>query len=176
MGGSISDEDFMSIILGSIPQSYDSYIAAIMATSSLLDKTLSPTNLINAIRDEEDRCTIKNPKSKKKDEQDATYVAGQSLGKGKKDGDDSKKSKKNVRCYNCKKMGHIAKNCWAKGGGAEGSGPKGKGKDKGKEVAANADEKGGDDSDAVWTVSAGDEIDDKVASWLRNVEGGDGSE
>ena len=154
MGGSISDEDFTLIILGSIPQSYDSYIAAITATSSLLDKTLSPTNLIDAIRDEADRRTIKNPKSKKKDEQDAAYVAGQSSGKGKKDGDDLKKSKKNVRCYNCKKMGHIAKNCWAKGGGAEGSGPKGKGKDKGKEVAANADEKGGDDSDAVWMVSA----------------------
>ena len=32
MGGSISDEDFTSIILGSIPQSYNSYIAAITAT------------------------------------------------------------------------------------------------------------------------------------------------
>ena len=159
IGGSISDEDFTSIILSSIPQSYDSYIAAIMATSSLLDKTLSPTNLIDAICDEADRRTIKNPKFKKKDEQDAAYVAGQSSGKGKKDGDDSKKSKKNVKCYNCKKMGHIAKNCWAKGGGAEGRGPKGKGKNKGKEVAANADEKGRDDSDTVWMVSAGDEIE-----------------
>ena len=162
----------MLIILSSIPQSYNSYIAAITATSSLLDKTLSPTNLID---DEADRRTIKNPKSKKKDEQDAAYVAGQSSGKGKKDGDDSKKSKRNVRCYNCKKMGHIAKNCWAKGGGAEGSGLKGKEKDKGKEVAANANEKGGDDSDAIWMVSAGDEIDDKVASWLRNIEGGNRS-
>ena len=52
MGGSISDEDFTSIILGSIPQSYDSYIAAITATSTLLDKTLLPTNLIDTICDE----------------------------------------------------------------------------------------------------------------------------
>ena len=49
MGGSIDDEDFTSIILGSIPQSYDTYIAAITATSSLMDKTLLPTNLIDAI-------------------------------------------------------------------------------------------------------------------------------
>ena len=52
MGGSISDEDFTSIILGSIPQSYDTYIAAITATSSLLNQSLSSTNLIDVIRDE----------------------------------------------------------------------------------------------------------------------------
>ena len=54
MGGSINDEDFTSIILDSIPQSYDTYIAAITATSTLMDKTLSSTNLIDAIRDEAD--------------------------------------------------------------------------------------------------------------------------
>ena len=176
MGGSIDDEDFTSIILGSIPQSYDTYIAAITATSTLMDKTLSPTNLIDAIRDEADRRTIKNPKSKKA-EQDVAYSAGQSSGKGKKDGEGTKKSKK-VKCYNCKNFGHIAKQCWVKGGGAEGKGPKGKGKEK--EVAAKAEEKEGSDSDAVWMVSAGNEvvdsIDDKVASWLSGVNRGSGSE
>jgi hypothetical protein len=52
MGRSILDEDFTSIVLGSIPPSYDTYIAAITTTSSLLDKTLSPANLIDAICDE----------------------------------------------------------------------------------------------------------------------------
>lgn len=179
MGGSITDEDFTSIILGSIPQSYDTYIAAITATSTLLQQTLTPTNLVDAIRDEADRRTIKSPKSKGT-EQDAAYVAGQSSGKGKKDGDESKKSsKKNVKCYNCGKKGHFAKDCWAKGGGSEGKGPKGKGK--GKEVAAKAEEKGGEsDSDAVWMVSAGDEavdsVSDKVTSWLRNTSEGSGDE
>src|SRR5271156_1175207 len=97
MGGSISDEDFTSIILGSIPLSYDTYIAATTATSTLLNQTLSPTNLIDAIRDEADRRTIKNPKSKK-DDQDAAFVARQSGEKGKKSGDGTKKSKKNVKC------------------------------------------------------------------------------
>src|ERR1700678_797924 len=69
MGGSINDEDFTSIILGSIPLSYDPYIAAITATSSLHNQSLSSTDLIDAIRDEADRRTIKNPKSKK-DEHD----------------------------------------------------------------------------------------------------------
>ena len=104
-------------------------------------------------------------------------MAGQSFKKGKKDGNESKRLKK-VKCYNCKNFGHIAKECWAKGGGAEGKGPKGKGK--GKEVAAKAEEKSGSDSDAVWMVSAGDEngveADDKVIDWLHNVGGGNGSE
>ena len=161
MGGIIDNKDFMSVILGSIPQSYDTYIAAIMAMSSLMDKTLSSTNLIDAIHDEVDRRTIKNPKAKKS-EQDVAYVASQSSGKGKKDGEDVKKLKNNVKCYNCQKKGHFTKDCWAKGGGAEGQGPKGKGKGKGKEVAASMDDKGGSDLDAVWMVSAGDEIIDNI--------------
>ena len=113
MGGSISDEDFTSIILGSIPLSYDTYIAAITAMSSLLSQTLSPTNLIDAIHDEADRCTIKNPKSKK-EEHDSAFVANQSLDKGKKGGEGSKKAKKG-KCFNCKKVRHYVKDCWAPG-------------------------------------------------------------
>src|ERR1700678_1025747 len=172
MGGSISDEDFTSIILGSIPQSYDTYIAAITATSTLLNQTLSPTNLIDTIRDEADRRTIKNPKSKK-NEQDAAYVAGQSFGRGKKEGEELKKSKKDAKCYNCKKKRHFARDCWAPGGGAEGKGPKSKGKGKEKEVVAKVDENGERNSDAAWMVLIGDEvvdeIDDKVASWLQDI-------
>ena len=51
MGGSIIDEDFASIILGSIPPLYNIYITAILATSSLLNQSLSPTNLIDTICD-----------------------------------------------------------------------------------------------------------------------------
>ena len=101
MGGSILDEDFTSIILGSIPPSYNMYIAVITATSSLMDKTLSPTNLIDAIRDEADWHTIKNPKSKKK-EQDVPFATNQSSDKGKKGGEKLKKAKKG-KCFTLQK-------------------------------------------------------------------------
>ena len=77
MGVSIADEDFTSIILGSIPPSYDTYIAAITAASTLLNQVLTLTNLIDTIIDEADYKAIKNPKSKK-DDHDVAFVAGQS--------------------------------------------------------------------------------------------------
>ena len=34
--------------------------------------------------------------------------------------------KAQVKCHNCGKIGHVKAHCWAKGGGSEGKGPKGK--------------------------------------------------
>lgn len=89
------------------------------------------------------------------------FVAGQSSDKGKKGGEKSKKAKKG-RCLNCKKIGHFVKDCYAKGGGAEGQGPKQKGQDKdksqekdkgkGKDSVAKVEEKGSED-DGVWMVT-----------------------
>jgi Zinc knuckle len=163
ISGLILDEDFTSIILGSIPQSYDMYIAAITVTSSLLNATLSLTNLIDTIRDEADQHTIKNLKSKKEGDETAV-VAKESSDKGKKGSEGSKKAKKG-KCYNCKKVGHYLKDCWAPGGawgGAEEKGTKQKEKgDKGeeKDVATKVDEKSNDD-DGIWMalVDADQEI------------------
>ena len=73
MGASIADKDFTSIILGSIPPLYNTYIAAITATSTLLNQVFMLTNLIDAIINEADRKAIKNPKSKK-DDHDAVVL------------------------------------------------------------------------------------------------------
>ena len=160
MGVSIADKDFTSIILGSILPSYNTYIAAITATSTLINQVLMPTNLIDAIIDEADRKAIKNPKSKK-DDHDAAFVAGQ-LKKG--GGNNcSKKLKKNIKCFNCHKKGHFKRDCWVPGGGAEGKGLKNR-KRKQKEMAATTEAKDDEDTDAVWMVNA--EVD--VRSWLAD--------
>ena len=172
MGDPVADRDFTSIILGSIPRSYDPYVAAVTTSYGAMDKVLTPTILIDSIRDEADRRAITSPKPKK-NEQDAAYAAGQSSGKGKKDGEESKKSKK-VRCYNCKKLGHVVKECWAPGGGAEGKGPKQKekgDKSKGKKVAAKAEGKD-DEADGVWMVmtSGEDEVYQGNGEYNENAE------
>ena len=88
-------------------------------------------------------------------------MAGQ-LKKG--GGSGSKKSKKDVECFNCDKKGHYKRDCWAPGGGAEGKGPENR-KGMQKEKAAKTNVKDDDeDADAVWMVNA--EIN--VRSWLAD--------
>lgn len=48
-----------------------------------------------------------------------------------------KKSKRNVKCYNCHRKGYYKADCWEEGGGKAGQGPKGKGREKLKEAAAS---------------------------------------
>src|SRR6202045_259463 len=40
---------------------------------------------------------------------------------------EKQKKKKQLKCFNCNKCRHKKADCWAKGGGKEGQGPKGKG-------------------------------------------------
>ena len=169
MGRSIPDEDVTSIILESIPQSYNMYIAAITATLSLLNQTLLSTNLIDVIHDEADQCTIKNPESKK-ERDDTAFVAKESSSKGKKGVSEGSKKKKG-KCFNCKKVGHYLKYCWAPGGSTEGQGPKQKekgGKGKEKEVAAKVEEKDTDD-DGVWmaTTDLDEEIEKSIEKFIE---------
>ena len=46
-------------------------------------------------------------------------------------------SSSNKECYNCKKKGHLSKDCWSKGGGKEGQGPGSKKKGKEKQEKTN---------------------------------------
>ena len=167
MGAPVNDEDFTSIILRSVLASYDMYIAAITATSSLLNQTLTPTNLIDTICDEVDRRAIKHLKSKR-DEHDAAFVAGQSKGSS---SSGLKKSKKDIKCWNCHKKGHMKPDCWASGGGAEGKGPKNwKGKQKVTAVKAETKDSGSnDDVDGVWMVNA----ERNISLWLADFENGE---
>ena len=141
MGESLSDSDFYSIIMGSLPASYDSYLSALNATSSVLGTHLSADDLMLAITEEFERRALKS-KGKSKEENVAFHA------------DDSKKDKKGGSkrkgdCHNCGKKGHWTRDCYAEGGGKEGQGPKqkekkdkdkekDKGKGKKKETAAVA--------------------------------------
>ena len=154
MGHPPSDDDMYAIALGSLPPSYDSYISAMSATSSVLGTTISANTLMTTITDEYDRRLL-NMKSGKKDDNVAFYSnVGGSL-KGQKG------AKKDVECFNCHKKGHYKADCWAEGGGKEGEGPKSKGKGKAKEVAAAA---------AVAVAEKAKAAEEKVGAWMVLVE------
>ena len=139
MGHAPTDDDFNAIIIGSLPPSYDTYISALNATSSVIGTYLSPDDLMHTITDEHDRRSL--GKSSKKEENAAFHAGG---GKG-------KKAPFSGKCFNCGKKGHKKPDCWAEGGGKAGQGPKGRGPEgdgkgkeskegKGKESAASAKE------------------------------------
>ena len=51
MGQPLSDDEMYAIILGSLPPSYNSYISAVSATSSVLGTMLSADDLMLTITD-----------------------------------------------------------------------------------------------------------------------------
>ncbi|KAF8807113.1 hypothetical protein BYT27DRAFT_7287773 [Phlegmacium glaucopus] len=72
MGQSLTENNFYAIILGSLPSSYDPYISAVNATSSVLGKTLSADDLMLTITEEYKRRNLKS-KIGKNDENVAFY-------------------------------------------------------------------------------------------------------
>jgi hypothetical protein len=166
MGEVLPDDRFQAIILGSLPASYDTFLTAIssqlnpmpfpmgLAVMTVSGVTIpaheiivsppkiSSNNLMEVVGQEADCCAIKSGNSKK-DENDVAFSASTSFKGGKRGG-----GKSNIECYNCHKKGHMKADCWAKGGGKEGQGPKGKEKSQPKkEKAATA---AADLDDAAW--------------------------
>ena len=123
MGTTIPDNEYGSILLGSVPTTYEAITSAMSTTAKLTRTALTPDMVTSLVIDEYDRRVIKKPK----EGQDEALGADAKKGK---------KPKKDVECFNCKKKGHMKSDCWAKGGGKEGQGPKRKGKD----GAASADQ------------------------------------
>ena len=127
MGQPLNENNFYTIILGSLPQSYDPYISTVNATSSVLGKTISADNLMLTVTGEYEHQNLKN-KTGKKDNNVAFYSNNSE--KGEKGGSCVNSKKKNITYHSCHKKGHYKSECWAPGGGKEGQGPKQKGKGK----------------------------------------------
>ncbi|KZT51067.1 hypothetical protein CALCODRAFT_405442, partial [Calocera cornea HHB12733] len=60
-----------------------------------------------------------------------------------------------IVCDNCKKPGHSRADCWSKGGGKEGQGPRSKGKKKKSDHANQADDTNDNLLDAAYHVTPG---------------------
>lgn len=142
LGTSLSEQDFFAIILGSLPKSYDQFISAVIATASVLEQELNPDDLMQIVVYEYDRRSTRPGVSKERNNNVPFYAGGHNNCGGR----DGKKQDKDLECFNCHKKGHKKADCWTKGGGKEGQGPRSKG-NKGnneakKEVAAAVGEEG----------------------------------
>jgi hypothetical protein len=158
MGADPGDDNFITMLLGSLLSSYDPYLAALTATSMLLTQKLSPDIYIRGISDEADHRALKN--QSKGSDKEVAFMA-KSLSKG---GRFSKgKDKSNVECFNCHKKGHMKADCWAKGGSKEGQGPKGEGK----RLQANMAKD--NNADDLWMAYDGeweDKVIENLSGWM----------
>src|ERR1700677_1090404 len=147
MGQTISDDQYTNTLMSSLPPSYDPNISIITTNADMSSATITPTTVIRIITDEYDKRMLKKVKPKSTQE-DAFAAEAQKT---------KKKNKRDIECFNCHKKGHMRSNCWAKGGGKEGQGPKKKSGTK--DDAAAAAEKTADDIEA-W--AAIEEVDKDV--------------
>src|SRR3984957_6835286 len=123
MGEVETDDNFRTVILGSLPASYDTFIMSITNQISPLSHILmieatiiagttiparnvtvtppkiSPDDLIEIVGQEADRRALKAGNSKR-EEKDAAFIANHKSKGG-------QKGKSNVECYNCHKKGHM---------------------------------------------------------------------
>ena len=85
---------------------------------------MKPDDLITFIMEEAQHCVINDKRTKNVESALAALGKKQRTGKHRSN-KGKEKSTPSAICKNCKNAGHAKANCWAKGGGKEGQGPRG---------------------------------------------------
>jgi hypothetical protein len=125
----VDDEDYVAIVMGSLPDSYRPIISALEAAAGYSSKVVTAQELITAVNIEYEHRLLCNPQSARKGGNATLHAVNDTCqGRG---------ATKDTICYNCNKTGHFKSDCWAKGGGKEGQRLTGQGWRNGSKTAAN---------------------------------------
>lgn len=149
LGNEVADEDFVMILIASLPESWDVFATSYLGSHTGAT-TLTASEFIPLLLEEDRRRRARAGGS----ENSLQARFGKSSGSSKTD----------KICHNCNKKGHYKRDCWAKGGGMEGKGPKGR---KGKERTNQATEDSPDLNTAVAVayMARSDELDTSKLVW-----------
>jgi len=132
MGKVVTDEDYTDMLLALLLASYNGTVSSMSVSMCLCMKVLTSEIFKQFILDESRHWQVK-------DKYVESHNEALAMESGSQKGKDKSKDKKKVECYNCHKTRHYKSECWAKGSGKEGQGPRwGKGT---KDDAAPAEEK-----------------------------------
>src|SRR5271154_743150 len=145
MGSSMSDTRFNTLIMSSLPESYRPTLQTIMAAErasklSGQSQQMKSDDLISFITEEAQHRLINDERNKIAETALAAHTKKGGKRKGQSKNSKTGNSDSKVTCDNCKKKGHTGPDCWGKGGGKEGQGPKQNKKDKPKTAIVAADE------------------------------------
>lgn len=105
----VDDAEYVSVILGSLPPSYELAIDTLVNVCEACDKDLTPAAVIRMAINEQERRRLRE--SENNPQHEASGAAAP---------EERKNKRRNVECYNCRKKGHYKSECWGKGGGREG--------------------------------------------------------
>jgi hypothetical protein len=117
-GGTLRDAETAAILIKAVPKQYHTVIHTVVTAAAENNTEITFEGLAHRLTE-----AIRLDQSKDKREKDAAAMSSKlknwkSKSKG-DEGDGSKKGDRSkVKCYNCEKLGHIAKDCRAEGGGA----------------------------------------------------------
>ena len=131
MGSTISDLCYNTIIMSLLLESYRPTLQTITAAgraSTLLgtssSRAMKLDDLITFIMEEAQHCVI-NDESTKNAESALAALSKKQRTRKHHSNKGKEKSTPGVTCENCKNAGHTKADCWVKGGGKEGQGPRG---------------------------------------------------
>ena len=163
MGLTISDLHYNTIIMSSLPESYQPTLQTITAVEhvstllgTLSSRVMKPDNLITFITEEAQHCII-NDEHTKNVESALTALGKKQRTRKQCSNKGKEKSTPSATCKNCKNTGHTKADCWLKGGGKEGQGPRGQNSKKGEkkaETAAAAEATGNADEIFAFTCTS----------------------
>lgn len=125
-GGVMDSALEAATLLRLVPNNYRPSILPLFGEASRKKTFVDPTELLTTIK-----TIAKDEKYLAETTRADAYYANTHGGKGGKSGGGGKgkaggRDKSKDKCSNCSKLGHWAADCWAKGGGKEGEGPKSK--------------------------------------------------
>ena len=131
MGSTISETWLNTLIMGSLPLSYQPTLQTITAaeqaaalTSTTLNQ-MKPKDLVEFLIEEAQHHVINDKHAKNSDHALAANARKSTKGKSKatKADDKPQENGDNVVCSNCNRPCHTSGNCYRKGGGKEGQWP-----------------------------------------------------
>jgi hypothetical protein len=145
MGSEISDTRLNTMIMSSLPESYRPTLQTITAAARASTLTggssrkMKPSDLIAFLIEAAQHLVINDERTKSSETALAAHgkKAGKSKSKGGKGKEKAKGADSDITCYNCGGVGHKKPDCWSKGGGKEGQGPRQQKKKSGKSDKAD---------------------------------------